>query len=441
MYKNNFIISESEKNKILRMYNIISEETKNAKYAKNTKLRKKNIELILSITDIITDGENQRYKTVMSWVNNGVFDEMNPYEPEISVIDNDVEYEVITDDVYNQLLTEFQKNKKAEQKKTEPETTTKGPCNGDCVNGEGELTLKNGSIYRGKFLNSKYDGKGVFEDKVRGFIYSGFFKNGEMDGKGSVKFNNDTKYIGMFKSVNNLNTITYSDLKGMSIPDLISHHTKLNMDKNREVVEFNLTGEVYELNELQTKIPIKDVTISLTKKQNNLITNNVKNFTVDENGKFQIKVERGNYKMNVTPTINLFLPIEIEDIKIFNDVNKNIVLERNKKIKKVKEVKKSKDLIETGALTIYETPNNDENKVYKKSKTKEEYCMRFTNYYYQTVIEGGGKLASLNQNNLTNSKNFIINCYKEYNKKYDKNLKSKINQLTNLGGNVEVFEL
>jgi len=57
------------------------------------------------------------------------------------------------------------------------------------------------------------------------------------------------------------------------------------------------------------------------------------------------------------------------------------------------------------------------------------------------VLEKGGELSTLNKNNLINAKNFIIGCYKDFVSDYNEELVSKIKKLSNLGGNIEVFEL
>ena len=111
-------------------------------------------------------------------------------------------------------------------------------------------------------------------------------------------------------------------------------------------------------------------------------------------------------------------------------------------MEKTRRAEKSEDdFINIGTMTIFNNPVNFENKIHNKSDNKLEYCKRFTNYYYKVVIEKGGELSTLNNNNLINAKNFVINCYKEYVTKYDNKMVNKIKKLSNLGGNIEVFEL
>ena len=47
----------------------------------------------------------------------------------------------------------------------------------------------------------------------------------------------------------------------------------------------------------------------------------------------------------------------------------------------------------------------------------------------------------INQNNLNTSKNFIISCYNQFSTNYDTKLKEKVKTLTNLAGDIEIFEL
>jgi hypothetical protein len=67
----------------------------------------------------------------------------------------------------------------------------------------------------------------------------------------------------------------------------------------------------------------------------------------------------------------------------------------------------------------------------------------FTDFYYKMVIEKNNLFEDnpINQNNLTTSKNFIVSCYNEFSVDYDNELKEKVKTLTNLAGDIEIFEL
>ena len=51
-------------------------------------------------------------------------------------------------------------------------------CTGDCVNGQGTITLGNGDKYEGEFKNDKADGQGAFTNSS-GKKYTGEFKEGQ----------------------------------------------------------------------------------------------------------------------------------------------------------------------------------------------------------------------------------------------------------------------
>jgi hypothetical protein len=65
--------------------------------------------------------------------------------------------------------------------------------------GYGQLSDEKGfSLYRGTFLNDKYEmGKGVI-DTPEG-IYVGHFKGGQIHGQGKMKFNDGREYKGRWK--------------------------------------------------------------------------------------------------------------------------------------------------------------------------------------------------------------------------------------------------
>ena len=72
-----------------------------------------------------------------------------------------------------------------------------------------------------------------------------------------------------------------------------------------------------------------------------------------------------------------------------------------------------------------------------------KHCKRFTEFYYKIVIEYNDLFEEnpINQNNLNTSKNFIISCYNQFSTNYDTKLKEKVKTLTNLAGDIEIFEL
>jgi hypothetical protein len=312
-------------------------------------------------------------------------------------------------------------------------------CSGDCKNGQGTLTYENGNIMSGTFVDGKLNGIGKFKYIERGFTLNGNFVNGVLSGRGSVKFTDNKLYRGELSSDSSLTKISITTVEGEVIDDVVSKHTKQTYGKKEGedvTPQFDFTGEVYYLNELKTKKPLIGAAIVITKYINNELSNEKQTYYTDNEGKFSLKLDRGNYKVDVNSNSEFFESKTLEDIKLFNNINKNVVLERTRKTKNI-----SDDFINIGVLTIFNNPVKFEKKIHKKSNNKLEYCKRFTNYYYKVVIEKGGELKTLNNNNLINSKNFIINCYKDYVTEYDDEIKKRINTLTNLAGNIEVFEL
>lgn len=312
-------------------------------------------------------------------------------------------------------------------------------CDGDCNNGQGTITYQNGNTLSGTFVNGKLNGIGKLKDVERGFTLNGNFINGILTGRGSIKFTDNKLYRGELSGDESLSKISITTVEGEKIDDVVAKHSKETYGKkeeNENIPEFDFTGEVYYLNDLKTKKPLIGAQLVFTKYQNNALTENKISTYTDNEGKFSLKLSRGNYKLDVTSNNEYFASTSLDNIKLYNNINKNIILERTKKAKNL-----SDDFINIGVLTIFNNPVKFEKKIHNKSNNKLDYCKRFTNYYYRVVIEKGGELASLNNNNLINSKNFIINCYKEFVTDYDDKLKKRINTLTNLAGNIEVFEL
>lgn len=64
---------------------------------------------------------------------------------------------------------------------------------------EGTLTFDGGQkIYKGQFKDGKFNGKGYYEDKVKGFSYTGPFLNDKFHGEGKLVMNDMGYYHGAF---------------------------------------------------------------------------------------------------------------------------------------------------------------------------------------------------------------------------------------------------
>lgn len=60
----------------------------------------------------------------------------------------------------------------------------KGSFFEDNFNGYGELHSKDGTIYKGKFVNNAREGKGEITSNL--YEYEGYFKNDKMEGSGKI---------------------------------------------------------------------------------------------------------------------------------------------------------------------------------------------------------------------------------------------------------------
>jgi hypothetical protein len=291
----------------------------------------------------------------------------------------------------------------------------------------------------GKFVNGKINGVSKVVDVENGYTLNGYFNNGVLNGRGVIKFTDGKSYKGELKSDELLNKISIVTIDGISIDDVVIKHGSESYDKketNPAILQFDLTGEVYYLNDIKTKIPLVGAKVVMTYYKNNQLTNQQSIFFTDKDGRFVSKLDRGIYKIDVTSNNQYFNPISLDNVKLFNNVDKNLVLTKTKAAKNIDD-----DFISIGVQTIFNNTVRFENKIYKKSNNKFEYCKRFTDYYYKVVLEKKVSSDKINQNNLINSKNFIINCYKEYVTKYDQDVLNKIKKLSNLGGDIETFEL
>ena len=320
-----------------------------------------------------------------------------------------------------------------EEKQMSDLDTANDNCEGDCVNGQGSLTYENGNTMSGTFVGGKLQGEGTFTDKVRLFTVKGNFKDGRLDGDGIITFEDGKSYSGKITSNNDLSKIRVSTEDNV-IQNIVTYHQN---DTRKKVVDkvlpqFNLTGDVYYLNNLGTKTPITNSTLTII----NNLSKEVTPTTTGVDGRFTVRLDQGTYRVDVNPNNQNFKPSTLDKVTLNQDINRRIVLNKTKKALNTPD-----DFIDIKAMTIFEKPIPTEIEIHEKSNSKLEYCERFTNYYYKSVLKTGVNFKNVNNNNLINSKNFVIGCYKEYVSKYDNNMIDKIKDLSNLSGNIEVFEL
>ena len=85
-------------------------------------------------------------------------------------------------------------------------------CDGDCENGYGTYTYKDGNIYTGEFKNGEPNGQGTFTS-VDGDISVGEFNDGELHGQGTITFANGEIHTGEFNNdqLNGQGTVTFTN--------------------------------------------------------------------------------------------------------------------------------------------------------------------------------------------------------------------------------------
>ena len=70
-------------------------------------------------------------------------------------------------------------------------------CKGKCRNGFGTFTFEDGEVYKGNFVDGKFDGKGSYTFKS-GSAYEGDYKAGIREGKGKFTYASGDVYEGDF---------------------------------------------------------------------------------------------------------------------------------------------------------------------------------------------------------------------------------------------------
>ncbi|MBN1500261.1 MAG: hypothetical protein JW982_08900 [Spirochaetes bacterium] len=75
--------------------------------------------------------------------------------------------------------------------------TDNNACTGNCKNGTGKYTWKNGSYYTGEWKDGKRSGNGIFYYS-NGSIYDGQWENDKRNGTGTLKVYENKKLIGKY---------------------------------------------------------------------------------------------------------------------------------------------------------------------------------------------------------------------------------------------------
>jgi len=276
-----FIISEQERNNILKLHKLLNEsysdkvEFNNLEVGKYYALSVYDNRVSIWTTVFIKKIENEKVTT--DWVSYGDGRIVEDSDLKKDDFDNKT-YEISKDDFDNLLSKKINVNdieEKIKNYNTSNNTTTTtttvnslGCLKGDCQNGEGELKSEEGH-YTGNFENGKFEGEGelsnvsseqageLYVSPLRpnfhddqftytgnfsyglpdgdgkiifdnGDIYEGEFYRGKIDGKGTMTFKNGSVYTGEFE------TIKVDDLKSTykvktidkTIDDLVKYNSE-----------------------------------------------------------------------------------------------------------------------------------------------------------------------------------------------------------------------
>lgn len=303
-----FIISEQERNNILKLHKLLNESY-------GDKVEFNNLE-VGKYYAVYLYSDRIHFLVFIEKIENtevtfrGVDSDRNDYEFTTTEKEwNDVysnKFIEISKDDYDNLsskkitlkdIEEKIKNNNTSNNTTTTTTTTVNSlgCKGDCQNGDGELKSEEG-YYTGNFENGKFEGKGTlsnisseaadeiyisplrpnFHDDQ--FTYKGNFINGFPEGNGKIDFDNGDKYEGEFYrgKIDGKGTMTFQngsvytgEFETIKVDDLTSTYKVKTIDKTIDnLVKYNserprVTDVYANLQpQLRTKGIIKSGTIS-----------------------------------------------------------------------------------------------------------------------------------------------------------------------------------
>jgi len=274
-----FIISEQERNNILKLHKLLNEsysdkvEFNNLEVGKYYALSVYDNRVSIWTTVFIKKIENEKVTT--DWVSYGDGRIVEDSDLKKDDFDNKT-YEISKDDFDNLLSKKINVNdieEKIKNYNTSNNTTTTtttvnslGCLKGDCQNGEGELKSEEGH-YTGNFENGKFEGEGelsnvsseqageLYVSPLRPYFhddqfkYTGNFSDGLPEGYGKIIFDNGDKYEGEFYEgkIEGEGTMTFKngsvykgEFETIKVDDLKSTYKVKTIDKTiDDLVKYN----------------------------------------------------------------------------------------------------------------------------------------------------------------------------------------------------------
>lgn len=82
------------------------------------------------------------------------------------------------------------------------------------MTGKGKRIFANGSTYEGEFLDGEFHGKGFFQNPNSCEKFEGYWKNNHYDGEGILTMVDGTKYVGSFVNHQRHGRGKYTDIEG-----------------------------------------------------------------------------------------------------------------------------------------------------------------------------------------------------------------------------------
>ena len=269
-----FIISEQERNNILKLHKLLNESYGDMVNFDNLEAGKYYVSKGYVVNIISTEVDDTAYKLYLYDLSNKKFITNNNTVKYYTFFKKDfhrygTKFKEITKEDYDKLVAGLVSVKDFLPDELTTTTTSVNSLdclNGDCQNGEGELKSEEG-YYIGNFKNGKFEGKGTlsnissevadeiyisplrpnFHDDQ--FTYTGNFSDGLPEGNGKIVFDNGDKYEGEFYEgkIEGEGTMTFQngsvykgEFETVKVDDLTSTYKVKTIDKTiDDLVKYN----------------------------------------------------------------------------------------------------------------------------------------------------------------------------------------------------------
>lgn len=124
------------------------------------------------------------------------------------------------------------------------------------LNGKGKKTFPSGTLFEGNFINGELNGKGK-KTFPSGWCFEGDFVNDLQEGKGQSKHTNGEIYIGNYLNGIPTGDFEYININGESVLGYFKC-TRVGNDQNNEFYAYDLKTNMSKSNDNQSPIPPKD---------------------------------------------------------------------------------------------------------------------------------------------------------------------------------------